>query len=77
MFGATVTTRFEVVKAYGVKTAKCPICGKRVKRQRTFEATINPFNKNEAGQIKTRHEVFADVSKKARDWELLPIEDHC
>lgn len=77
MYGATITTRFEAVKAYGEKSGKCPVCGKRVKRKKTFEGTINPFNKNEAGQVKSRSEVYADQLAKVKAWELLPIDDHC
>lgn len=71
---STVTTRYEVVRSQPVsKSGKCVDCGKRVRRQFTAEATINPFNKVKegprAGQAKTHGEVFADVQRQAAEWK--------
>lgn len=50
-------------------SGKCPRCGKRTTRSRTFEMTVNPFNRNkETGKMKTRDEVRADLDAKADAW---------
>lgn len=77
MYGEIITLRFEVVKVLAEKSGKCPVCGKRVKRRRTFKGTINPFNKNVNGRVKNRSEVYADQLAKANEWRMLPIDDHC
>jgi uncharacterized C2H2 Zn-finger protein len=68
----TVTTRFEVVKFYGEKNLPCPGCGKKTRRRRTFEATINPWNVNGMGEPKTRREVSEDLRKEAAGWKQVP-----
>lgn len=64
-----VTETYEPVKVQMVKAGKCPTCGKKVNRQRTFSQTINPFNRNEDGTIKTSSEVLAAVYAQAERWE--------
>lgn len=68
----TVTTRFEVVKQRATKNLPCPVCGKKARRERTFEGTINPYNRNASGQVKTRPEVQADLQALARVWQQQP-----
>lgn len=58
---------FAVIKAYSTKRGKCK-CGKRLTRSKTFEHTVNPFNKNPDGSVKSRLEVYAAVTKEAKDW---------
>ena len=50
--------RFQAVHASDCVTFHCPSCGKD-KRKRTFreECTINPFNTNEDGSVKTAQQV--------------------
>ena len=43
--------------------------GKLVKRQKTFSQTVNPFNKNSDGSVKTREEVFESVKLEALNWK--------
>jgi hypothetical protein len=45
------------------------INGRRVRRQKTFTATVNPWNVNEDGTIRTRRQVYESLSEKARAWE--------
>jgi predicted RNA-binding Zn-ribbon protein involved in translation (DUF1610 family) len=68
----TVTTRFEVVRHKAVKSLPCPVCGKRLRRQRTFEQTINPYNRNEDGTVKTRNEIRAELAAQAAEWARQP-----
>jgi hypothetical protein len=53
----------------GVRKLKCRNCGRRFTRSRTFTQTINPFNKNAAGQPKTRQEIYAELKAEANAWQ--------
>ncbi len=69
------TYNFQGVRARRQHTGKCPNCGKTVRRSRTFEHTINPFNKNADGEMKSFDEVRADVNAEADAW--VPDFTHC
>lgn len=60
--------RYEAVTAHRERIGNCPICGKRVRRARTFQNTINPFNRNPDGTVRTRREVHANVERIADEW---------
>lgn len=66
------TYRFDEVKMYGYKTGKCG-CGKQRHRQRKFWATINPFNKNDDGTMKTTADIRKDLKKQIDEWKKEPI----
>lgn len=68
------TQRFKFTRTSfrATRHGKCPTCGKRVTRSRTFEQTVNPFNKNEDGSVKTWAEVSADVRREAAAWDPQP-----
>lgn len=59
---------FQPVQTVRVLVGKCPVCGKNTTRRKTFEHTINPFNKNADGQPKTYDEVRAAVNAEANAW---------
>jgi hypothetical protein len=77
--GGVTRTYFDEVSRTGRKTVKCSGgCDRRLKRQKKFTHTINPFNKNKAGVPKTRAEVQKDVDAKAAAWEKEPeLCIHC
>lgn len=55
------------------RTGTCPTCGKKVTRSRTFEATVNPFNRHPVeDRPKTWDEVRADVRTEADAWDPNP-----
>lgn len=66
------TIRFDEVKATRERTFECAGCGKRIKRQKTDWATINPWNVDENGNPKTYEQVRKDVSRKLDKWEAEP-----
>lgn len=70
------TYTFQEVAVYGEKSGKCPKCGKHYKRREKFWSTINPWNKNKDGIMKTYDEVYDDVVKKQKKWLAEPIEPH-
>jgi hypothetical protein len=70
--------RFDVIKAHSTKSGKCNGgCGKRLTRSKTFEMTVNPFNKNPDGTIKIREEVSRDVHRAAKEWNPIFCCDEC
>lgn len=64
----TVTTRFQEVSARRTKHGICPGCGGAVTRSKTFTNTINPFNRNDDGSVKTAEQVRADVEHLGDVW---------
>lgn len=64
---ATVT--FNEVSTHGSKSVKCAAgCGRTLKRSRRFYQTLSPFNKNAAGTLKTRDEIFEELLVERRAW---------
>ena len=61
--------KFEKVQARRSLLGKCDECGRYVQRRRTFEMTVNPFNRNEDGSVRTREEVKAAVVAEADAWQ--------
>ena len=66
------TYRFEEVPRQFTKSVPCTVCGRKVRRQRTFSQTINPFNKNAAGQVKTFGEIYTELAEKGEAWQAEP-----
>jgi uncharacterized C2H2 Zn-finger protein len=70
----TETVRFEEVKHHATKNLPCPRCGKKVRRQRTFTNTINPWNRDPAtGLPRTRQEIREKLREEGAAWELEPV----
>ena len=63
---------FEEVTRRASKVVKCAGCGKTVRRRRTFMQTLNPFNKNAAGDPKTRSEIWIELDEQAGGWQAEP-----
>ena len=66
--------RFQRVAYRAIKTDRCSRCGKKHRRVRIFEMTINPYNTNAEGQMKTEAEVRADLRVVVDAWKREPIE---
>lgn len=64
---AHVTYVYEKVSTKRTKYGRCPICGRKVNRSKTFWQTFNPFNRNPDGSQRTRDEIRADLNAQA-DW---------
>jgi len=75
---AMPTYIFEEVKLYGSKSGKCSVCGKACTRSQKFSQTLNPFNKNEKGEIKTRQEIKEELCGELNEWRSKPpIHSRC
>jgi hypothetical protein len=65
--------RYDEVSSYAQKSGPCVKCGKRTTRKRKFTNTVNPWNKNPDGTVRTRIEVQDNVNRLAREWQLEPV----
>lgn len=65
------TYRFDEVTNQVVKSLPCPICGKKLRRQRTFMQTRNPFNKNADGSVKTTLDILKELMVEASKWQAV------
>lgn len=72
-----VIQKYQPVKVYRKKFGQCQICQKNIIRMKTFEHTINPFNKDNEGYIKNYNDVLSDVTKEADNWIPDFIHDKC
>lgn len=68
----TYTHWFERVPLTATKNVPCAGCGKKIRRQRTFEQTINPFNKNADGSVKDYADIYRELEAKADAWKAEP-----
>jgi len=67
------TVRFQEFTRQGQKSLPCPGCGKKVRRQRTFSMTLNPWNKDpETGLPRTRGQIWNALGVKAAEWQAKP-----
>lgn len=62
------TYTFPPISLTAKRTGKCPVCGKRVTRSRTITHTVNPWNKNPDGTVRTHTEVGEAVRDEANAW---------
>ena len=67
------TIVFDEVKRHAAKSGKCTICGKRRTRKKTFCQTLNPYNKNADGTIKTTYQIQQELQAQTATWEQEPI----
>ena len=70
------TYNFQEVSVIAEKSGKCPKCGKTYTRKKKIWNTINPWNRNADGSIKTWDEVYENVLKDREEWLKEPIEPH-
>ncbi|MFZ3592250.1 hypothetical protein [Streptomyces sp. BH104] len=66
------TYRFQKITHQVTKSVPCTVCGKKTRRQRTFMQTLNPFNKNTEGQVKTLPEIMRELVAQATRWQAEP-----
>lgn len=71
--GADMTINFMPVKMIGKR--KITINGKTKIQQKTFEQTINPFNKNPDGSIRSRQEILVELKKEIAKWQSITTKE--
>jgi hypothetical protein len=69
------TIHFQKVVYPATKKGTCPVCGKAATRKsgEKFMQTINPFNTNAEGQVKSRREIMDELKVKADAWRNEPV----
>lgn len=67
--------KFEEVKVCRKKCMKCAD-GKWRTRRKTFTNTVNPYNKNGDGTVRTMHEIYVSLNAEADEWMRQPITDY-
>jgi hypothetical protein len=68
----STTYRYRPVKYRAEKNLPCPVCGKKVRRARTFEATLSPFNTNPDGTPRSYAEAHAVLVEGSAEWKATP-----
>ena len=62
---------FEEIKRSQKITKICQVCGKKRTRTITESMTINPFNKDKNGNVRTKNEVYDAVDDKLQESLLI------
>ena len=71
------TINFRVLKLKASKVFICGNCGKKVKKQITIEESLNPYNKNKNGTIKSMSDINESLEEMASMWKLKQGEHKC
>lgn len=73
------TITFNEVSIQGQKSVKCAGgCKRTLKRSRKFWQTLSPFNKNAAGELKTRDQIYDELRAERDAWVDEPETcSHC
>lgn len=58
---------FDTVKLTGVRYVI--VNGKRKRQQKVFYQTVNPYNRNHDGSVKSRAEVVMSVREEVLNWQ--------
>lgn len=73
-----VVTTYERITRTASKTVLCTVCGRKLRRQRTFGQTLNPFNKNPDGTLKDRVDIGRALALEVEGWRDTPeTHDGC
>ncbi|HIA5714228.1 TPA: hypothetical protein ACWQQG_000990 [Yersinia enterocolitica] len=59
---------FQEVSITRVRVGKCDARGKRFMEKKKFYQTLNPFNKNSDGTVKSRDEILLEVKLESDKW---------
>lgn len=63
------TYRYDAITARGYKRGPCEVCGKTAERSQTFYQTLNPFNRDADGSVKTAAQIRREVNAEALSWQ--------
>lgn len=71
------TYRYPELSHPAARSLTCRKCNKRFRRQHTFTATVNPFNKNPDGTVRTPQEIRAVLRAQADEWSPDNLCTNC
>lgn len=63
-----VSLRFDEIAIKQKKTGPCIRCKKKTTKTKKFSQTINPFNKDASGCIKTAQQIIVEIDAEAAKW---------
>ncbi len=69
---AYITIKFDLVEIKATRTWVED--GKKRQKTKKFSQTINPYNKNKDGNVKTREEILVELKAEREKWMTKPIE---
>jgi len=72
MMYTRIVRTFQPLRQRATRTGKCLVCGKPAIRSMTFEQTLNPWNKNADGSIKSAREIGRELLAEATAWSAEP-----
>lgn len=64
---------YEIIEFNTEKSGICPSCKKRATRREKFWQTINPFNRDENGYMKTRRQIQQELKIEVDNWHNEPV----
>lgn len=64
---------FKEVVFFSQRKASCAACGKPATRRLRYFQTINPFNKNTDGSVKTAEQILVELKAEAAEAKLTPL----
>jgi hypothetical protein len=64
---------FESVSTRRTRKGLCAQCGNKCQVTRDFSQTINPFNRDERGNPKTRAAIMQENARDAAAWNEAPL----
>lgn len=67
-------TRFHEIGLTGRKKFTCA-CGRKLTRQRRFYQTLNPYNRDSAGNVKSQRQIIVEVRTEVEAW--MEKQDPC
>lgn len=69
------TYTFQKIGWKAFKKGKCAACGKHgVERTKEFYQTLNPWNRNADGELKSRDEIRAELRAEDAAWMAEPVK---
>lgn len=60
--------QFQQVSIKGVRKFKDPVTGKPRQQTRTFMQTVNPFNRDENGVVKSSVHIMRELEAERKAW---------
>ena len=64
------TYTFQEVSTKGVIKQECCVegCKKKTQATKKFCQTLNPYNRNKNGDVKSREEIVREINEQKREW---------
>lgn len=71
-----LTLKYEKIWCRRTYSGKCSICGKAMRKTKTFYQTLNPYN-TKNGISKTEPEIYEEITEEAKEYKPTFIHEKC